>query len=127
MTIEIWDKKLQELNKELAQWVWPNAQVYIPRHVPVEIRVRINNQTEVYDFFTKSLDLGFQLLIPPLSKEGWIISVGAYEHSGYWARRTWFTVDNPTTYNIDDDNSPSMALCKIIKEYLDIKKGALCK
>ena len=53
----------QELNKKLAEWRWPNAQVYIPR-AGGEIRVRISGQTTQYDLLTQSLDACFKWLVP---------------------------------------------------------------
>ena len=116
---------MNELNKKLAEWRWPGAQVYIPsmRHPGVgdEIRVRIDEQTTCYEFFTSSLDDCFKWLVPKLEEKHFCVMLDRGMLEKYWValKHTSQVIHDHNYW--EEAETPALALCLAIEKLIDAK------
>lgn len=68
--------------------------------------------------FTNSLDACFNWLVSKLQEKSEVVSLIAYEHSGYCCLITHMLADEPHSEGKDESN-PALALCLAIEKLID--------
>ena len=95
------NKTDRELNKKLFKWAFPGTKI-IPFFYGIG--------------FTKEIDSCFKYLVPKLAQDGFIVTVGSFEHSGYYAMAYHFDNTKPEQFK---SNTPALALCLAIEDLLE--------
>lgn len=103
----------QKLNEKIAKWLgWEHEFNYWYEYDKDNYKRR-----RPIPCFCSSLDMCFKYIAPKLAEKGIVITVGSFEHSGYYAVAYYFDKSEPEL--IGDDKSASMALCRAVEKVID--------